>query len=231
MKTNKKVKVVMLPTQKADGLFILKDKFSGQLGLGNPTLPSCHSGVPQCLYLTSKEEKIGIGDWYTCGTHITKCEGDVSHVKTGFRKIIATNDMYLCKRECYKCRGKKILYPVYHDGSPIDCMTCNGTGEINDVPGIPESFVKAFVNAKGNIYEVKVEYEDGIQNIDTGHRDEKLRIRHPFIITREDNTVIIHRLNNKLLDDFYNFVLNDYEQNNLINTAALSDAIDKFENK
>lgn len=28
------------------------------------------------------------------------------------------------REECYKCKGVGLLYPVYHDGDPINCWVC-----------------------------------------------------------------------------------------------------------
>ena len=63
----------------------------------------------------------------------------------------------------------------------------------NQIPQIPESFIKAYVEANGEIDEVMVEYdmtvESGYNNILSGGEESAY-----FLKTREDNTVIIHKV-------------------------------------
>jgi hypothetical protein len=187
----KKVKVLMLPTEKAlvigeTSLITSHNPLTGdRLDYGIiKNLESTFPTTTQHLYFTSDEE-IKEGDWVIFD-HIKIPQQIKRHFKTakeeGARKIIATTDKSL------KFNHKVDM--IENDGYPIYHIKNNG------IPQIPESFIKAYVEANGEIDEVMVEYEEDIcincgrQHCDNlacrGHEDiDELK-------TADDNTVIIH---------------------------------------
>jgi len=164
----KTVKVVMLSTsEKASTLYLtLRDKLcqGSNLSLSN----GC-TGDNQHLYLTSDEE-IKVGDWYIVGTFLTRCQKEeLGHIKSGFDKIIATTD-------------KSLLLP--------NISFKDWDGKTRQLPQIPESFIKAYVeayNAGNPITEVNLEMEDYWINV--GH---SMDVAYKPKL-RDDNTVIIHK--------------------------------------
>jgi hypothetical protein len=169
MKTTKTCKVVMLPTEKDSDLFI-----------HNPTEVLRYKGHQselegivnkQHLYITSDEE-IKEGDWFINEQYFISNKAELEiwqhngEVKPSSnpKKIIATTD-------------KSLRFVKDHV-------------HYNFLPQIPESFIKAYVEAQGNIKEVNVEYEE--QVIRTGNVGRKNYKSVYKVKTRSDNTIIIH---------------------------------------
>jgi hypothetical protein len=175
MRTIKTVNVVMLPTEKASEGCILRGigtlqhhpkEFFTQEYLKSSGRTSEH------LYLTSDEE-IKKGDWY-----IVLPEGFVRQYKNknvplkgrDFAKIIATTD-------------KSLIVDKFHSEVKIIGSQTFGVNSTKYVPQISESFVKAYVEANGNIKEVLVELKHPVT----------ILIPNPPLKLRPDNTVIIHQ--------------------------------------
>jgi len=169
--------VVMLPTEKAEGYGLLKTNNSTKLEYcGDRYFTQSYlkdtNRTYQHLYLTSNEE-IKEGDYYITDIGIFKCSGcETKRELSLFKKIIATRDKSLTKY-IPKGVGDKYSYPL-----------------TEFIPQIPESFIKAYVEAQGNIKEVLVEYEFTKTYVDSqdayGYDNIKLKLR-------PDNTVIIHQ--------------------------------------
>jgi len=124
----------------------------------------------QHLYLTSDEE-IEEGDCIINQNtnSIAKYTGHGS--MDWWKKIIATTDKSL------RCADNEFF----------------------QVPQIPESFIKAYIEAQGNIKEVLVEYMKGVTIVD----EKQWENNQLFIKTRNDNTVIIHRAKSITKDEMY----------------------------
>ncbi len=161
----KPAQVVMLPTNEASkiGNFIITTYyFHNQIKLQcgiKIQEPVNIKETEQHLYLTNNEE-IKEGDWVYDAyinkiIQLTNELFKIKHTKQ-YKKIIATTDKSLTAWEYF---------------------------EEKRIPQIPDSFIKLFVEAQGNIKEVLVEYE--IVNIGgIGKHGLQLKLR-------EDNTVII----------------------------------------
>lgn len=188
----KKIKVLMLPTEKASNTDIMPGKLCTSPRYNNGKQPLIfgefensyfNECVPQHLYLVSEDEEIKEGDWFIniqlnklCQAHQSGLEYDLDSNK----KIIATTNKSLLTRcDCSKLQNV--------------CTSINGCKEL---PRIPESFVEAFVKADGKINEVMVECEQKrFSTFTEGQIGEDSNTFYENILkTREDNTVIIHKV-------------------------------------
>lgn len=199
MKQLTKVKVLMLPTEKASNTDIMPGKLCTSPRYNNGKQPLIfgefensyfNECVPQHLYLVS-DEKIEDGDHFMSAFYGYPLQNtkewreqqkkmlgeypDLTDLKQ--HKIIATTDKSLrdyCKRKHPKAK----IHP--------------------SMPQIPESFVEAFVKADGKINEVMVECEQKrFSTFTEGQIGEDSNTFYENILkTREDNTVIIHTTNN-----------------------------------
>jgi len=163
----KTVKVVMLPTKKAS---LCKDS-SGKLFYypKDNWFSKDFETDPQYLYFVS-DEKIKEGDWYYCSSAncIFKNEGDNKLAWIiDEKKVIATSDKSLSEKTCDRCDGngryiEKVLStrPQRIMSGYTYCSKCSERGVLNNLPQIPESFIKAYVEANGEIDEVMVEYDN-----------------------------------------------------------------------
>ena len=181
----KPCKVVMLPTNEITGISKFNEEYTwyhkGYAPKDLKLVTYYH------LYITSDEE-IKEGDWgmgFAVGINnvgrghfLFKHDGSipskVNALAEGSKKIIATTD-------------KSIYYSGYSKHSKNSYMESSGVGYL---PQIPESFIKAYVEAQGNIKEVLVEYEPYYDNPNTATLNDKFNFR---LKTRPDNTIIIHR--------------------------------------
>lgn len=155
-------KVVMLPTEKASNI-IFEDDDVKRLHIA-PKERQHEKWNYQHLYIISEDE-IKEGDWYLVGTFISQCgKENLSHIKTGFNKIVATTDKYL---------GVKSFEGTIYSGKIF--------------PQLTESFIQAYIKAYNEgkpITEVDLEIED--RQAIVGGTDSDIK-------TRPDNTVIIHQ--------------------------------------
>jgi len=181
----KKVKVVMLPTEKAENSIV---KSAGKLwyfeGLFTQDYLQSQGKKSHHLYLVSDEEIKGKGfridmDRMTCG--VIDDDNYYNDPKNGnYKKVIATTDKSL---EAYKTA---IMGGKEHTSKrPVQ------------LPQIPESFIKAYVEVNGEIDEVMVEYETGIDWQETSDVNRKSAKQTITLKTREDNTVIISPIKTK----------------------------------
>jgi hypothetical protein len=185
----KKVKVVMLPTEgypaiaqsiKAKAFNLPKEELYGWIDCPIRTGHTLHH-----LYLVSDEE-IKEDDWCIDSQYnkLFKAGTTPSEKYDFIKKVIATTDKSL----------KKTSFRVFKDLPS------------HSLPQIPESFIKAYVEANGEIDEVMVEYEykctmnpkacewsDCRVSNKCGNYKE---ITYPTLKTRDDNTVIIHKVKN-----------------------------------
>lgn len=179
----KPCKVVMLPTNEITGISKFNEEYTwyhkGYAPKDLKLVTYYH------LYITSDEE-IKEGDWgmgFAVGINnvgrghfLFKHDGSipskVNALAEGSKKIIATTD-------------KSIYYSGYSKHSKNSYMESSGVGYL---PQIPESFIKAYVEAQGDIKEVLVEYVIG-----QGQENGETTSIKEWIKTREDNTIIIHR--------------------------------------
>lgn len=191
MKQLKKVKVLMLPTEKASSLYI---ETMGELVFGEYALPDKgKENTNQHLYLVSDEE-IKEGDWCLLfddyGNLMSRPQQylgkNAGHtLNSGLRKVIATTDRSL---------GEQLSKDKE---TALDRLKAK-----HSIPEIPESFIRAYVEANGEIDEVMVEYhpnkwvKDGISRpvLDDGVVKDYKGDWEYSVKTRDDNTVIIHRL-------------------------------------
>jgi len=173
----KLVNVVMLPTEKASNIYL---KLKGALKNSGEIL--CYSKEPfinglthtsnQHLSLTSDDE-IKKGDWYIHNQISNLRISNSNAIPMDAKKVIATTDKSLIIGKSERTNyGNENTYNSYDHK------------EVN-LPQIPESFIKAYVEAQGAIKEVLVEYEKLIQHGTNGAYTE-------IVKTLEDNTVIIH---------------------------------------
>lgn len=194
-------KVVMLSTEKASELFIGNNN---QLFIGI-ALPSTSKQINQHLYLTSDEE-IKEGDWYLdTNDNIIKANKkniEFNNPQIGWDKIIATTD-------------KSLLQDFNKEGD----------GGYTIMPQIPESFIKAYVEAKGEIKEVLVEYQEYANNNKVDSKESYqfyLKNNANFEYKakiRPDNTVIISASKTYTREDMISFaskVLQDINSNSLV---------------
>lgn len=207
MKTTKKCRVVKLPTKKETPL-CMKWESDNKESKNIKCIEYSH------LYLISLNEEIKEGDkvYHTelniIGTVNSFIEennyskywlvDEKRKAEIKLLKIIATTDKSLIKKIN---AGKDI---------PLHQVS------IDYLPQIPESFVKAYVEANGEIDEVQVEYE----SFNSHH------IGNERLKTRDDNTVIIHKIKEEmftkqeviqLLSNLYDDTDNNYfHKNNTI---------------
>jgi len=128
----KQCQVVMLTTNQKTQLFIPKNGKNLHLSKGIHK-DYCNY---QYLYITSSNEEIKEGDWKYCSktnyiTQYKETKDSVVNERECCKKIIATTD-------------KSLIY--------------NPIGSRFNIPQIPESFIKAFVESNGTIKEVLVRY-------------------------------------------------------------------------
>ena len=183
--------VVMLPTNEKAPLGFL---------MGKLVIPN-HLNVIQYqhLYITSDEE-IKEGDWvvreyYPMTKGFTRSVEQFIRAKADFgdslsrKKIIATTDKSLTILVENKLWGQK------------------GMGTYNTLPQILESFIKAYIEAQGNIKEVLVEYEHktGYTQDGLDYKEKELTIK-----LRPDNTIIIHQAKTYTRDEIIK-LLEKYE--------------------
>lgn len=154
---DKKVKVIMLPTKKTDGIMIWK----------YPNLPELRytahkelkKEIPQHLYLIPSYEEIEKdpsineikeGDWYInlISCNLIQAQEDflTDLAREAHIKVIASTDLELGLTQ------EQYLH-IYPGGKIEDKWVEN-----KRLPQIPESFIKAYVEANG-IDEVMVEYD------------------------------------------------------------------------
>jgi len=184
----KEVQVVMLPTEKARmcKMIDLEDnsfKFLVQPN-NNAFIDEKSHGFhikPFHLYLVSNEE-IKEGDWFITTNSgknhnekvlIEATRTTLEYVDKHDFKVIATTDKSLTVfyKGHQKYTGIEISADVY-------------------LPGIPTSFIEAYVKAEGKIDKVMVEYVVHVMALDT--MEESLHLK-----LREDNTVKIHKIEEK----------------------------------
>jgi hypothetical protein len=188
----KLVNVVMLSTEKASPIIL-------DVTRTNPKLFSNYNNTQslrkyyrfQHLYLVSDDE-IKEGDWMFNTHHnmISKGPGGGNHYD---KKIIATTD-------------QSLLYTREKDK---DFRGAEYERKIS-LPQIPESFVKAYVEAQGNIKEVLVEYTSSEEeankvglSLNAGHRW-NLKLR-------PNNTVIIHQAKTYTREEVIDKVLSYFD--------------------
>jgi len=162
-KSKLKCNVVMLPTEKASDLFI-----------HNPTEVLRYKGHQselegvvnkQHLYLVS-DRKHKKGDW---------CLHQIQHE---YYLKQAHEDNALLH---YKIEATTDTLKYYTEST-----NPKRSKDVAYIPQIPESFIKVFVEANGNIKEVFVEYE-------MVKKDDTFKVPIEYCLkTIEDNTVIIH---------------------------------------
>ena len=175
----KKCKVVMLPTEKASRLYKApwdEPPFIGYFN--NPQGTIKGDTIAQHLYLISDDE-IKEGDWYydVIEKKIFQRTLPEDDQYTHDKKVIASTDKLL--KSC-TCGGR-----VNEEGKFYHKMGCNNKYYL---PTFSEDFIKAYVNANGEIDEVNVEYEVvGIKVYGMNARAKKLKLR-------DDNTVIISQV-------------------------------------
>lgn len=138
----KLVDVVMLPTQNESNIL------QGRTGGLYYHHRGSTSGVPQYLYFIT-DEQIVTGDWY-----LHKLGGSIHKRKEGhwnntdpenFKKIVATTDpMALCPLCNYPTSPGDGICSEHIDGAPIG--------------RIPKDFLETYVQKKGNITKVELEY-------------------------------------------------------------------------
>lgn len=229
----KKVKVVMLPTQKAstpsiglllcvksyvshEGIYAEDRAEEGDLRAGVTSYCDEEFWKPHHLYLLS-DEKIKEGNNVYCSKphnsggknlilNVNKSQSETFNIHDYYYKIIATTDGSL---------------QVNLSEEQKENLRFASIGAYKS-PQIPDSFIKAYAESGGNIDEVMVEVE----------HNKRAKASEPqhVLKKRGDNTVIIHKADSDVLNRFYNFVLNEYSQNNEIKNI-LKEAMDKFENK
>jgi hypothetical protein len=167
----KKVKVLMLPTEKA-------------LVIGETSLITSHNPLTgdRLDYGFTSDEEIKEGDWFIDNNQLIQAISariaEVSNRKyIKAKKVIATTDRWIGGTTSeLECAKHKIAT------KPFNSCTCFIE---NSLPKIPESFIKAYVEANGEIDEVMVEYEEEASYAYSG--DTRYVIK-----TADDNTVIIH---------------------------------------
>lgn len=208
----KQVKVVMLPTKKAHNLCL--NEFTG-LHYENP-LTLLGNSVSQHLYLVSNE-RIKKDDWFVYNSH---AHGTIlKQAKEINDGLITCTDLELI------IHGLTIgkIIATTDESLKIKADVTNANVDKyseSQVPQIPKSFVKAYVEADGEIDNVMVEY-DKTQCLD--HKN--CKIPHAHLIDklklRQDNTVIIHKkiytrkeVETLLMNAFaatWNFTTEDYD--------------------
>lgn len=194
----KTVKVIMLPAKDECNIGLNTDN---ELIYSDQKETTFHSNVrTQHLCLTSDEE-IKEGDHYYLETTGKGSPSGIYKSKTILRsklntaaancsKIIATTDKSLAFKTTEKFKRA-------FDGE-TNGLQCY-------LPQIPQSFIEAYVKAQGKIEEVEVEYKN-IQDCTVytklhGGQDHSYCthcFNKPIIRTKEDNTVIIHLIEEKM---------------------------------
>ena len=161
----KTVKVVMLATEKAlvIGDLIIEVDRPNILVKYTGTASFMKTPIPQHLYLISDEE-IKEGDWYYSAETKQVYNQNTHHNTVSCHKIIATTDNSI-----------NVNYPIAE---------------------IPESFIQAYIKAYNEgspITEVAVEMTTGELEANSVGLSLNGGGNRPFIKTRSDNTVIIHK--------------------------------------
>ena len=190
--------VVMLPTKNESNVHYQR-KIDKLVLWHSKVVPTNKDCINQHFYITSDEEiKEGgwvIREYYPPTKGFTRTVEQFIRAKADFgdslsrKKIIATTDKSLTTLVENKLWGQK------------------GMGTYNTLPQIPQSFIKAYVEAQGNIKEVLVEYEkeyitSSSKRLDTGYK---------YILKlRPDNTIIIHQAKTYTRDEIIK-LLEKYE--------------------
>lgn len=200
--------VVMLPTEKAEGYGLLKTNNSTKLEYcGDRYFTQSYlkdtNRTYQHLYLTSDEE-IKEGDWYIlANVSVVQATESIGNRPNG-KKIIATTD-------------KSLTMPYLNSNGMV--MEVGGVNQTKQIPQIPESFIKAYVQAQGNIKEVLVEYVDRVREkwVGNNYTHKPTWIEDFQLNLRRDNTCIIHQAKTysrdevvKLLDTLRAEMYRDY---------------------
>jgi len=190
----KTVNVVMLPTKDKTRLI---DNHGRLAYFKVKPVGVSKNCIPQHLYFTSDEEVKEGDNVLVSNKFIVKAEYVTSHIfpndkglgytsdKGGRgvkfvkedRKVVATTDKSLETCQCNKIG--------YHK------MSCKLRYQI---PQINPQFTEVYVKAKGKIDKVDLEYE--LRTISVG--DEEDYADNLTIKTREDNTVIVHQIKEKV---------------------------------
>lgn len=168
----------MLPTEKASNIFEYKNNLQF---IKTQQVNTFKGGSNQHLYLTSNEE-IKERDWCINKNQdtlyqITNKDGEYPNrtdIRNHWNKIIATTNKSISRSSNIKMSVKDAL---------------------NTLPLIPESFIKAYVEAQGNIKEVLVEYVDKGREewVGDDYNGEPQWFEDIQLKLRNDNTVIIHQ--------------------------------------
>lgn len=195
----KPAKVVMLPTEKATGIWTNNDIIFDW---------ECHNkypSIPQHLYLTSDED-IKEGDWcmfYNQLSKVLEINGKTAQIET--QTIMSKEDAKFINdvkgKELYK-EGDfgRMKHGFSISQLPKVIATTDKSLLIEHpenkdlnwwLPQIPQSFVKAYVKAEGKINEVQVEYT--FRTLAVAGVYESAWVTEYYVKTREDNTVIIHK--------------------------------------
>ncbi len=160
--------VIMLPAEKSR-LYEYNDKLFLTGHNSYQTKDDCSK--PQHIYIISDTKDINDGDWCVCHQTVLSNNNTPNHIperyteiirffndkvklevggrydRIEFLKIVATtNDSLQLKQ----CNNKCVNYTLHHCS---DLCTHN-------LPQIPESFVKEFIQAEGKVTEVLVGYEE-----------------------------------------------------------------------
>ena len=154
---NKRVKVIMLPTDRVNkGYNVFKIKSSSALQYLNIVSSamveefstSFQHLIPQHLYFTV-DEKPEVGDWCVYfGTDIMKHDNNEVWDKDKCKKITSTTDTKLKLKE-------------HQNGCMLDRCLTNACNDSCKLPQPSQAFIEAFCKT-GGIWKVLVEYEEFI---------------------------------------------------------------------